>query len=161
MTAAQQAPVTPLEHEPRSPRERIARLLAGRPEACEFAPGACTKCGIWVETPRGPQWNLCAECKGALIPAKSPFKTGARVQMHGHPGHQFTGHNHPESLDCTGFTGTVTSSLGGQHDLVVEVDGGRGLWTGHWTLLFPEGARTPRGYRCTCCPRPPAQGALW
>jgi hypothetical protein len=123
--------------------------------AVEFCGAACKSCGHDIPRSQvhGPHYDLCLRCRGARIPARCPYKAGDRVQVHGYPG-GFT------ELDRTGWRGTVEGYLGATI-LTAFTDDGR-EWAGSWGSLDREG--TPphdRVLRCTCCPCPEVQGALF
>lgn len=106
--------------------------------------------------------DLCLPCKAAMIPVKSRFKAGDRVQMHGTPGHQFTGHNRPGSLEYIGFRGTLEGWI--KPHLIGIADDGR-EWYERPGGLYRDGEpKHDRFISCTCCPDPvpePVQGELF
>jgi hypothetical protein len=58
---------------------------------------------------RAQQHDLCLPCKGARIPARSPYQAGARVVLQGSPN---AAHYHPDDPHRTGFRGVVEGTCG-------------------------------------------------
>ena len=122
-----------------------------RDTSCPFG------CGdTLVYTTNGVQCSTeaCASRGGPIsrIPAQSPYQHGARVQMHGYAGN-------PEGHRRTGFRGVVTGSLGSTI-LRGATDEGE-EWGEYWGALVPDGTRESSWMRCTCCPGPEVQLALF
>lgn len=88
-------------------------------------------------------FGLDVDAGFAKVPVRSPYPTGARVQMHGYPGY-------PAGLRRTGFRGFVLGWFGGTVLRGLTDDGQE--WAEPWGALMVDGKSNNSAARCCCCP---------
>ncbi|MEU7822965.1 hypothetical protein [Catellatospora sp. NPDC049133] len=87
-------------------------------------------------------WNGLTNGRvGGLVPERSPYKAGDRIQLHGYPA--------LNGLQRTGFVGTVHGYLGST--LLTGLTDSGEMWAESWGVLVREGEPNDSVVKCTCC----------
>lgn len=84
-----------------------------------------------------------ATTSGREVPARSPYKAGDRVQLHGYSGHPEEGHRR------TGFRGWVVGCVGATLLTGITTTGEE--WWEYWGDLHPDGQPVDMWNHCACC----------